>query len=316
MVTDGNRPLLERSFENVRRLVPAPANEQTLTGTVSERLRPAKLGEWSRPSTLRSRPSIPKGTDGLVSERLPGQLPLPDLKVRLSPVIPDARPDLPVFRPEIPVDGSELPVNRPETIRIPSASVRTRLSAVSLDREQTSSDSRSSLSPPSLPVDGDGITDGDRFESRLYDTQTTTPEYFVGVIPAGHETVVGRLEDSAFGVSRVSYPKALAEAEADCPASSSWVYRSWPLSHFQLHLVLFELPGEEGESVYAFYHHEYNWLRHPVGHLSAEYLNPEWGRDTTVDLLETADIPIRTCEDIDDRYPRANDFCTSCGEPA
>lgn len=192
----------------------------------------------------------------------------------------------------------------------------------------------SSVSEPTLPVPDeaweriDGVGSPlSRFED-LSDGETTSPEYFVGIVPESHETVRERLADSRLGVSYASYPKHLPDEELECLEKSSWVYRSWSLSHFQLHVVLFEAVPAESDRidgpVYVFCHHEPNWLRHPVRHLRRGYLNPAWGRNLTVELLESCDLPVYTCGEINPGgehpgdehtgYQRAWEYCRRRGE--
>lgn len=144
--------------------------------------------------------------------------------------------------------------------------------------------------------DVDVINPPGSVERLLYDARTTTPEYFMGVIPESHETVRAALVESQFARSYVTYPKVLTDESGGVKrkAASVWVYRPWPLSHFQFHIPLFDVPGED--AVYVYYHHEYNWLRHPLEHLDAEYLNPRFERDRVVSLFESAGLTLRTAE--------------------
>lgn len=149
------------------------------------------------------------------------------------------------------------------------------------------------------------------------DAKTTSPEYFVGVVPESHDRIVEKLRDSTLGVSYVSYPKRPSDDRLDPSADSSWVYRSWALSHYQLHIVLFEVETAGSDAVYVFCHHEPNWVRHPVGHLRQGYLNPTFGRRRTVELLEAAGLSVDTCPDIDaGTHPPAPEYCAMRGENA
>lgn len=169
---------------------------------------------------------------------------------------------------------------------------------------------RLQLSKAQLP--SSGVFDDSERLVEFERSQTTTPEYFVGVIPESHESTMEKLRESELGVSYVSYPKSLADEDVQSAGSSSWVYRSWPLSHFQLHILLFEVTPES--VLYVFCHHEPNWLRHPVSHLRQAYLNPTWGRAKTVELVESAGLPVDTCAEIDGDYDRATDYCAIRGE--
>jgi len=310
MVTDGNRPMLGRSLEGLRALVPASTNDHTLASAVSERL-PQSVGRsWLPAAALGDRIPVPDlrakvETSGVIDGLAPGTA-----RNRLPASALTSHFTLPTFRTDV--------ASRTVGDRLPSIS-----GGGSLPAAMPTPADRPALSTPEVPIDHDGVFDREALESRLYDSTTTTPEYFVGVIADSHDSVVDRLESSQFGVSRVCYPKTLADEDLEYSAASTWVYRSWPLSHFQLHLVLFELPTDAGEEVYAFYHHEYNWLRHPLNHLEAEYLNPEWERDTTVDLLESAGLTVRTCEEIGEQRRqggeesrRAREYCRHCGGAA
>ena len=157
-----------------------------------------------------------------------------------------------------------------------------------------------SIERPSLPDTEAMILEREGIDRETHESPTTTPEYFVGVIPESHDTVLEQLEESAFGLSRVTYPKILDDDEFDIrvEAASVWVYRSWSLSHFQLHVPLFEIPGEEG--VHVFFHHEYNWLRHPSTHKEGEYLNPVWGREQVLELFDEAGLTVQTSDDCAD----------------
>ena len=221
----------------------------------------SNLGDRLRSSTLGSR---------LCCSSLRGYLTRPELGEHLT------RPELGehLTRPEL---GEHL--TRP--------SVEQRLGSASIER-------------PSLPDTEAMILEREGIDRETHESPTTTPEYFVGVIPESHDTVLEQLEESAFGLSRVTYPKILDDDEFDIrvEAASVWVYRSWSLSHFQLHVPLFEIPGEEG--VHVFFHHEYNWLRHPSTHKEGEYLNPVWGREQVLELFDEAGLTVQTSDDCAD----------------
>ena len=221
----------------------------------------SNLGDRLRSSTLGSR---------LCCSSLRGYLTRPELGEHLT------RPELDehLTRPEL---GEHLT----------RQSVEQRLGSASIER-------------PSLPDTEAMILEREGIDRETHESPTTTPEYFVGVIPESHDTVLEQLEESAFGLSRVTYPKILDDDEFDIrvEASSVWVYRSWSLSHFQLHVPLFEIPGEEG--VHVFFHHEYNWLRHPSTHKEGEYLNPVWGREQVLELFDEAGLTVQTSDDCAD----------------
>jgi hypothetical protein len=304
MVPDRNRLDLEWPPERVRRLLP-PAlrsgedaeNEQAPTDS-SERISADALRERVSDADLRDR---------VATANLRQRVSTGDIRTRVSAAAPDKQVSLADIGDRMPAAGIGERVS-PTALRsrVTDTAIRERLPAPAIDRDL-------SAPPVELP-DSDDIVDRDRIEAHLYDTQTTTPEYFVGVIPEDHDTVSERLAESAFGVSRITYPKTLADEDIDYLASSIWVYRSWPLSHFQLHVPLFEVTDDDEPVVYVFYHHEYNWLRHPARHLDAEYLNPEWGCDEIIDLIEAADLPLKTCADLDGEYDRAAEYCATCGD--
>ena len=233
----------------------------------------SNLGDRLRSSTLGSR---------LCCSSLRGYLTRPELGEHLT------RPELGehLTRPEL---GEHL--TRP--------SVEQRLGSASIER-------------PSLPDTEAMILEREGIDRETHESPTTTPEYFVGVIPESHDTVLEQLEESAFGLSRVTYPKILDDDEFDIrvEAASVWVYRSWSLSHFQLHVPLFEIPGEEG--VHVFFHHEYNWLRHPSTHKEGEYLNPVWGREQVLELFDEAGLTVQTSDDCADH----NEFAATYWQAA
>jgi hypothetical protein len=179
--------------------------------------------------------------------------------------------------------------------------------------------SKQSPSLPRKPTSLRGLDPRSRGHQQYRDllerSDTTTPEYFVGVIPEDYESVVDKLEPSALGVSYVSYPKTLPQDGVDCQHRSSWVFRKWTFGHFQLHVDLFELANDDESLIYVFCHHEANWLRHPISHLRTAYLNSAWGRTRTVDLLQESGLPLQTCRELgancDDR---ASTFCAVRGE--
>lgn len=144
-----------------------------------------------------------------------------------------------------------------------------------------------------------------RFVAYLQDSESTTSEFFVGIVPSSHEAVTEELVDSKLSASYISYPKVLPDGSIEVVESSSWVYRSWLLSHFQLHVVLFELSNADSV-VHVFCHHESNWLRHPVQHLRRGYLNSEWGRIQTVELLEESGLSVKTSVSIS--FERKNEL--------
>lgn len=190
------------------------------------------------------------------------------------------------------------------TPRLDTSVVQSRFSAPKVDDVSDSVPSPQRL----LYGETDGVPDRD--------SPTTTPEYFVGVVPQPHSEVVSMLEDCPLQRSYVTHPKVLSDDEFDVhqSAASIWVYRPWSLSHFQWHVPLFELESED--AVHVFFHHEYNWLRHPAEHLDADYLNPEWGRDRVLDLFETAGIHIEPCCSVNsESHELAAAYCT-CGGAA
>jgi hypothetical protein len=268
--------------------VPAQTLRKRLSNqSVGERFSPdlptgpsrSNLGDRLRSSNLGSR---------LCCSSLRGYLTRPELGEHLT------RPELGehLTRPELGeyLDQPELGehLTRPELgEHLTRPSVEQRLGSASIER-------------PSLPDTEAMILEREGIDRETHESPTTTPEYFVGVIPESHDTVLGQLEESAFGLSRVTYPKILDDDEFDIrvEASSVWVYRSWSLSHFQLHVPLFEIPGEEG--VHVFFHHEYNWLRHPSTHKEGEYLNPVWGREQVLELFDEAGLTVQTSDDCAD----------------
>lgn len=199
--------------------------------------------------------------------------------------------------PSLPTRPSRPSVNR----QFGTAAVRDRLATPTVEGVRPSLPTRDAL----LYGETDGVPDRD--------SPTTTPEYFVGVIPHSHSTVVSMLEESKFQRSYVTHPKVLSDDEFGIhqSAASIWVYRPWSLSHFQWHVPLFEMESED--AVYVFFHHEYNWLRHPAEHYDAEYLNPEWGRDRVMDLFDSAEITLEPCCSVDsETHELAAAYCT-CG---
>ncbi|MFT4945147.1 MAG: hypothetical protein ACI9K3_001090 [Halovenus sp.] len=259
-------------FARVRGRLSAPELGGVTPSGVRERLSLPGIG-GGQEAQLRDRLPTPGfGESAMVGERLPGfdvreRVPRPAIRSRLTAPTVDLRlPDTPVRN------------------RLPDGTLRERLSV---------GDTVGGRPSVSLP-DREALGPRRSVERRLADSQTTTPEYFVGVVPESHGTVRAALAESGLGRSYVTYPKMLEDETSDIQreAASIWVYRSWPLAHFQLHVPLFEAPDEE--AVYVFSHHEYNWLRHPVEHLDAEYLNPEFERDRVVELLESAGLTVRT----------------------
>ena len=271
--------------------------------SVRERLSTANLGDSVSTPSLSERLPVAEFGDGAAPMALGERLPTAPLGDRVS------RPD---------IRGRFARSTLRE--RVPTAPLGDRLSPESgtstaglSERVPVPEINRDLSAPPVTLPTSDDIVDREEIEARVYDTQTTTPEYFVGVIPADHDTVVQQLADSEFGTSRITYPKTLAD-DIDYDESSIWVYRSWALSHFQLHVPLFEIECDGQPVVYVFYHHEYNWLRHPVNHLDAEYLNPDWERDVIVDLIEATGLTVETCADIDGEYGPAAEYCATCGD--
>jgi hypothetical protein len=277
------------------RLLSAEHGERVSTPNLGERLPTAVLGDRVSPPDIRDRFATPAVRERLPAANLGERLPTPALGGRVSS--PDIRDRFArsVLRERVPT--AEFEDSRAE--------ITERVSVPEIDPDLAA--------PPVALPDSDDIVGREDIEAHVYDTQTTTPEYFVGVIPADHDTVVQQLADSEFGVSRITYPKTLAD-DIDYDESSIWVYRSWALSHFQLHVPLFEIECDGQPVVYVFYHHEYNWLRHPVNHLDAEYLNPDWERDAIVDLIEATGLTVETCADIDGEYGPAAEYCATCGD--
>lgn len=118
----------------------------------------------------------------------------------------------------------------------------------------------------------------------------------------------GSLGESAkFTASNEFVTKTQGESnEADIEAggaSSSWVYRPWLFSHYQLHVNLFEDP--DAEEVFVYCHHERNWLRHPISHLRQSYLNPEWGREQIIELLADTELSLRPCCGMESQHERS-----------
>jgi hypothetical protein len=270
MGTDENTTESDR-FARVRGRLSAPKIGGGDPSGVRERL-PSLGIEVGESAQFRDRLPTPVfGKRARLRERLPQFdvcecLPQPDIRSQLpTPAVDAERP------------------NSPVRDRLPDGTLRERLSVVS-------GVSRPSVSLPDRTV----FRPRESVEQRLTDSQTTTPEYFLGVVPESHETVQTALAESALDRSYVTYPKVLDSEPGndEREAASIWVYRSWPLAHFQLHVPLFEAPDEE--AIYVFYHHEYNWLRHPVEHLDAAYLNPEFERDRIVELFESAGLTVRT----------------------
>ena len=275
-------------FARVRGRLPAPKSGEAGTSGVRERL--SSLGiEGVESTRLRERfPTPGFGGETAVCERL----------WRLS-----VRERLP--RPGV---GGQLSV----------AGVSGRLPGTTVCECLSDAVPGAGLAVQSPSVERPAVSLPDRLRSvreRMQDSQTTTPEYFVGVVPESHETVRAALAGSPLDRSYVTYPKVLNDKTrgVEREAATIWVYRSWSLAQFQLHVPLFEAPEED--AVYVFYHHEYNWLRHPVEHLDAEYLNPEFGRDRVVELLETAGLTVETGREPKQQYPTGVG-CREGGEPA
>lgn len=172
----------------------------------------------------------------------------------------------------------------------PSEWLGTRLSSLPGSRSIVDRALGATASPLAHAPSGVPRHPGDAVPARLQDCQTTTPEYFVGLVPDTHDALARKLTDSALGVSYVSLPKSLPADGPTATAASSWVYRSWPLAHFQLHIVCFEIEAGDGPAVLVYCHHEPNWLRHPLRHLSRRYLNPAWGKERTRAVLDDAGV--------------------------
>jgi hypothetical protein len=246
---------------------------------LGDRLQSSTLGSRLCCSSLRGYLTRPELGEHLTRPELGEYLDQPELGEHLT------RPELGehLTRPEL---GEHL--TRPKFgEHLTRPSVEQRLGSASIER-------------PSLPDTEAMILEREGIDLETHESPTTAPEYFVGVIPESHDTVLEQLEESAFGLSRVTYPKILDDDEFDIrvEAASVWVYRSWSLSHFQLHVPLFEIPGEEG--VHVFFHHEYNWLRHPSTHKEGEYLNPVWGREQVLELFDEAGLTIQTSDNCAD----------------
>ncbi len=137
-------------------------------------------------------------------------------------------------------------------------------------------------------------------------SQTTTPEYFLGTVRCDHKTVIRTLHESGFGVSYVSYPKTIADDDVAYASKSSWVYRRHILAPYQTHIIIFET-DDEAPVLYIFYHHEYNWIRHPIRHLRKEYVSPENSGEHVLRLLESAGLDVNTCSCVTD--DRAKSYC-------
>lgn len=247
-------------------------------GRLRDRLQSDAESATSSDGSIREqlpRPTLPSPT--LPNPRLRSRLPAPRVRERLSPAT-DVSAQLP--RPQI----------RPQ---LSPTEVRERLTETELK--------------PSLPDTEEYLLEREGIDRETHESRTTKPEYFVGVIPEPHQTVADALRaDSDFAPSYMTYPKFLTDEEFDIrvEADSIWVYRSWSFAHFQLHVPLFTLPEQNG--VYVFYHHEYNWIRHPSIHKEADYLNPEWGRDRVVALVTEAGLEMQTGDSIDSSaYPMA-----------
>jgi hypothetical protein len=354
MVTDGDRLRMDWSAETVRGLLPSsllpaesPEENSRLPPPTSGELRPASGDDGQSLPSVGNEYLPPTEADGDRSgahlrERLPttlgNRISSPDIRDRLATPAVRERLSATELGSSVPSAGlgERLPAAglgdsvSPLGIRdrLAGSTVRERVPSAELERFSPGFEDPTAglsdrvsvpefdrnLSGPSVALpDSDSIVGGGDIEARVYDTQTTTPEYFVGVIPADHDTVTGRLADSEFGASRVTYPKTLDD-DIDYDESSIWVYRSWALSHFQLHVPMFEVEHGDRPVVYVFYHHEYNWLRHPVNHLDAEYLNPDWERDVIVDLIEAAGLTVKTCAEIDGDDGPAAEYCATCGD--
>ena len=279
---------------------PSPLSERLtrVRQSVAERDRPI-VSAWvpfldaDKSPPIQERLSVPNVDGSLTRDRLSGRVP--------RPALPEVSP--PTLEP-----------------RLPSVSVRNRLPTPAVRERLSTSDVRGRLNatavrPPSVSLDSAEayILEREGIDPETHESRTTSPEYFVGVIPESHETVSETLSSSDFGQSYITRPKFLVEEEFGIrrEASSIWVYRDWSFSHFQLHVPLFELPDESG--VYVFYHHEYNWLRHPTIHREGEYLNPEWDRDRVVELFDEAGLEIRTCGELDSRFEVATTYCQESG---
>ncbi len=299
------RRLSNSSFEidspAVRERLPSVDTDAFQPPAVRERLSfgnrfSPSSGDGNRPfARIRDRfqsdsESLPS-SDGSIREQLPRPtlpsptLPQPQVRSRLS---------APRVRERLPATDVSAQLPRPQ--------IRPQLSASEVRDRLAETDFK-----PSLPDTEEYLLEREGIDRDTHESRTTKPEYFVGVIPDPHETVADALSaDSDFGPSYMTYPKFLTDEEFDIrvEADSIWVYRSWSFAHFQLHVPLFTLPDENG--VYVFYHHEYNWIRHPSIHKEADYLNPEWGRDRVVELFTDAGLEMQTGEQIDSSaYPMA-----------
>lgn len=132
----------------------------------------------------------------------------------------------------------------------------------------------------------------ERLSTYISESTTTSEEYFVGIVPESHATAVERLKQSnRLSRSYVSYPKSLVDESVSYVNRSSWVYRESALSHFQLHVVIFEMPFER-ETLYVYCHYELNSVRHPILHLRKAYLDPEIGKGATIKFLDEVDLRV------------------------
>lgn len=140
------------------------------------------------------------------------------------------------------------------------------------------------------------LLDKDRLLSSrlgLYSAETTTAEFFNGVITSSHDAVFDAfLHSSPLDPSFISFLKYRPDADNSSPAASSWVYRRHIFSHFQFHVVLFEYTLEDGSggNVYVFSHNEYNWIRHPLKHFYRRHVSPDPESRTLKDILD--DVPV------------------------
>lgn len=110
------------------------------------------------------------------------------------------------------------------------------------------------------------------------------PAEYVGTVHAPVADLEARLRDGGFSWDPFSlYHRTPAGTRPD----GSWALRRSPLADRQIHVILFEQSSERVD-VYA--HDEYNWRRHPVGHVEQRDMRRRAGAEQMQQWLKARGI--------------------------
>ncbi|MFB6284553.1 MAG: hypothetical protein ABEK59_11620 [Halobacteria archaeon] len=122
-----------------------------------------------------------------------------------------------------------------------------------------------------------------------YATGKVSNDGYLGTVDMNLKEIEHVLRDIGF-----SYEYIASLKDRICPQggeieTGSWVLRTDDLKPYQLHIHLFEHPGD-GVDIYC--HLEYNWKSFPLKHYRRENVDVDLGVEITKSLLDSQNIEI------------------------